>query len=314
MIPMGAGNPVPSPAPVRRARLSRALSNASFSVPVMVVVLAIVAGIVVSVSGDDPAGAPAPAGGASEPTRPVGTTVARGSGWLNDLLVGSIVQIVLVQDGVDCAVGSGSVIGDSLHVLTNHHVVDGDDDCAAERISVRTASSASAAAVETHVGRITASNTSNDLAVLELTPVVENAPRLVPLRVVSTDEIGQELTVVGYPAIGGDSATVSRGILSGYAAYGGIQWIKTDALISGGNSGGAALDSRGRLLGIPTMYSQSASGEVVDCRNAADTNGDGRVDGRDQCVSTGGTIGLVAPASAFLATAREAGLTIAVES
>jgi S1-C subfamily serine protease len=66
--------------------------------------------------------------------------------------------------------------------------------------------------------------------------------------------IGDRLTVVGFPTAGGltnrPSVTVSDGIVSGFSGrYG----IKTDALIMGGNSGGAALNSKGELIGVPTL-------------------------------------------------------------
>jgi S1-C subfamily serine protease len=39
--------------------------------------------------------------------------------------------------------------------------------------------------------------------------------------------------------------------------------MKTDAEITTGNSGGAALDERGRLVGVPTSMVELGSGQVA---------------------------------------------------
>ena len=60
------------------------------------------------------------------------------------------------------------------------------------------------------------------------------------------------MTVVGYPGVGGGfegEINVSRGTVSGFqkdAHIGSVRgWIKTDAAIAHGNSGGLAADSEG---------------------------------------------------------------------
>ena len=73
-------------------------------------------------------------------------------------------------------------------------------------------------------------------------------------------KLGQQLHIFGYPAIGGETITYTSGDISGFTYEAGIQgraWIKTSASISGGNSGGTAIDDQGNLIGVPT---QSGSG------------------------------------------------------
>lgn len=52
------------------------------------------------------------------------------------------------------------------------------------------------------------------------------------------------------PAWGGDTVTFTKGSVSGFLSAEG--WIKTDAEINAGNSGGAAINRDGQLVGIPS--------------------------------------------------------------
>ena len=93
-----------------------------------------------------------------------------------------------------------------------------------------------------------------DLAVLG--PVDVSAP---PLQLEDGEDmaLGEELFLVGYPAEWEltPQASITRGILSRYREWErqGITLIQTDAAIAGGQSGGALVDSRGRVIGISTF-------------------------------------------------------------
>jgi len=79
----------------------------------------------------------------------------------------------------------------------------------------------------------------------------------VPVRPLGNLRLDDELKILGYPAVGSLSSrapiSLSRGRVSGFEWTDKGTLIKTDAFINSGNSGGAALDSRGRLLGLPTL-------------------------------------------------------------
>lgn len=90
-----------------------------------------------------------------------------------------------------------------------------------------------------------------------------------------------DLVIIGYPEKGGTTVTVNSGTVEGRDIL--ENWIKTDARLIRGNSGGAAVDSEGRLIGIPTKV-------VVD-RQPIDKNGDGFPDG----YNTLGAIGYLRP-------------------
>ena len=74
-------------------------------------------------------------------------------------------------------------------------------------------------------------------------------------------ELGESVEIWGYPSSRGDGESYSlninltKGTVSGFEQDSSYKrgWIVTDADISSGNSGGAALDSLGRLIGMPTF-------------------------------------------------------------
>ncbi len=111
-------------------------------------------------------------------------------------------------------------------------------------------------------------------------------------------EIGDDLFIFGYPGIGGETITYTSGKVSGFSREQGVAgraWIKTDATIAGGNSGGTAVNEKGELVGIPTQGGAGSTDRIVDCRRIADTNGDGVIDEHDTCVPMGGFINALRP-------------------
>jgi S1-C subfamily serine protease len=68
---------------------------------------------------------------------------------------------------------------------------------------------------------------------------------------------GEKITVIGYPGIGGSTIHVTSGELSGWSGEqggAGRAFIKTDAHIAHGNSGGTALNEAGDYIGVPTAF------------------------------------------------------------
>jgi S1-C subfamily serine protease len=75
----------------------------------------------------------------------------------------------------------------------------------------------------------------------------------------------EDLFIIGFPEKGGSTITVNRGVVEGKDIL--ANWIKTDARLIHGNSGGAAVNSEGRLIGIPT--------KVIADEQPVDRDGDG---------------------------------------
>lgn len=91
-----------------------------------------------------------------------------------------------------------------------------------------------------------------------------------------------DLIIIGYPEKGGASVTLSTGVVEGRDVL--SNWIKTDARVIPGNSGGAAINSEGKLIGIPTKV--EADDQEID------KDGDGFPDAR----RTFGAVGFLRPA------------------
>ncbi|MDP3953242.1 MAG: serine protease [bacterium] len=88
-------------------------------------------------------------------------------------------------------------------------------------------------------------------------------------NICQTVEIGDHVSVLGYPKIGGKSLTVTDGIVSGFEIRNGERYIKTSAKIDQGNSGGIAIKDSGCVIGIPTyVQTQIESlGRILDLRD-----------------------------------------------
>lgn len=140
--------------------------------------------------------------------------------------------------------GSGSVIDQEGHILTNHHVIEG-----AQKVAVSFGGQKNYAA--TVIGR----DPDTDLAVIKLLEKPKEGLTVIPLGDSDRLEVGQKVLAIGNPF--GLDRTLTTGVISGLQrpirARNGIPIegaIQTDASINPGNSGGPLLDSHGRMIGI----------------------------------------------------------------
>ena len=81
-------------------------------------------------------------------------------------------------------------------------------------------------------------------------------------------EVGQEVWTVGFPGMGGETLTITQGVISGFAEQNGLPWIKTDLMTGPGNSGAMVINDSGELVGVHTQswsdQSQSSSRLAVE--------------------------------------------------
>jgi len=230
----------------------------------------------------------------------------------------SVVQIVAADQTAGGGLrqkwgGSGSIISEDGLILTNCHVAMPRamwDDPQFDRdvLIVYLTGRSDEPPEATFLAEVVQYDPDLDLAVLRVTSYVDGSPvdpktlKLPALPVGDSDqlEIGDDIHIFGYPSIGGDTITLTSGNVSGFTREQGITgraWIKTDATIAGGNSGGTAVTSQGELVGVPTQGGAGTAEEIVDCRHIADTNGDGVINELDSCVPMGGFINALRPVS-----------------
>jgi serine protease DegS len=154
---------------------------------------------------------------------------------------------------LETSLGSGVILSEQGHILTNHHVVSGAD---AVQVSLRDGRSAAA--------RVIGTDPETDLAVLKI-----DLPRLPVITLGQSDRlrVGDVVLAIGNPF--GVGQTVTMGIVSatgrsqlGISTF--ENFIQTDAAINPGNSGGALVDAHGDLIGINTaIFSKSGGSQGI---------------------------------------------------
>lgn len=156
--------------------------------------------------------------------------------------------------------GSGFVITNEGHIVTNAHVVLG-----ADRVEVRIPRARARGDADTSEGErveadILGIDIETDLAVLRVP--VTGTPHL-EWGDSTTVKVGQPVLAFGSPF--GLQGSVSLGIVSAVgrqlSSDDPRSYLQTDAAISPGNSGGPLVDIRGRVVGVNTMLvSQTPDG------------------------------------------------------
>ena len=241
----------------------------------------------------------------------------------------AVVQIIALQKKLfgnlsSAWTGSGTIIDERGYILTNCHVANpramGMPSPAASRLGIAIMDRSDEPPALTYYADIVAQSPELDLAVLKITERIDGKStrglKLPFVEVGDSDEIelGDELSIFGFPGIGGDTVTFTSGNVSGFTKQRAVRarraFIKTDATIAGGNSGGTAVNNEGVLVGIPT---QAAAGEgitPVDARPVVDTNRDGRVDTRDTAMAIGGFINGLRPVNLAKPLMTEAGVKL----
>ena len=151
------------------------------------------------------------------------------------------------------ATGSGFVIDEEGHIVTNQHVVDG-----AQSVRVEFSDGSEVPA------EVLGTDASTDIAVLD---VDRPSSELTPLSFASTGslEVGNPVIVLGSPF--GLEGTLTTGVISaigreiqspnGFTIENAVQ---TDASLNHGNSGGPVLDTQGRVVGVAAQIRSESGG------------------------------------------------------
>jgi V8-like Glu-specific endopeptidase len=207
-------------------------------------------------------------------------------------LARAVVQIYHLREGPggyeEFAWCSATVIDPGGLILTNAHCTDKDQVGEYDAIGVGLLEDVDEATNPAYFAEVVEQDIDEDLAILQITTDNEGTevdPRELELPTVTLGDpdavdLGDDVRIIGYPAIGADPdefffssdfgpddvrITVTQGTISGFGQLNGEDVIQTDALISGGNSGGGAFNDDGQLIGVPTFgLAQDESGQSLN--------------------------------------------------
>jgi Do/DeqQ family serine protease len=151
--------------------------------------------------------------------------------------------------------GSGVVVSPDGYILTNNHVVEG-----ADELKVALADDREFKA------KVIGNDPKTDVAVIKIE--AENLP-VVTLADSDQLRVGDVVFAIGNPLDIGQTVTMgivsatgrkNLGLLDNVAGY--ENFIQTDAAINLGNSGGALVDAKGRLVGINSAIISTTRGSM----------------------------------------------------
>jgi S1-C subfamily serine protease len=175
-----------------------------------------------------------------------------------------VVQVIATQVSSDnpffgaqesSASGSGFVIDNAGHIITNYHVIEG-----ARKVEVNFSGE------DRMDAKVIGSDPSTDIAVLEI-DAQARALRSLPLGDSDSVNVGDAVIAIGNPF--SLERTVTAGIVSalqrritapdGFAID---EVIQTDAAINHGNSGGPLLNANGEVIGVNAQIETETGGNV----------------------------------------------------
>jgi S1-C subfamily serine protease len=206
------------------------------------------------------------------------------------------VGLIFVRNANDSAQprprASAVVVSSTGLVVTNYHVITQDNSAKIFDelfINLSTGDFANGSTKRYRLRSLLV-NPAQDLALLKIVadsagkPLSSNAsfPSLV-LGDSNKVKLLDDIIIIGYPEKGGSTVTVNLGMVEGKDNL--ENWIKTDARLIHGNSGGAAINTEGKLIGIPTKV-------LADTRKI-DKDGDGFPDEETPL----GSVGFLRPAN-----------------
>ena len=163
-------------------------------------------------------------------------------------------------DVIEQATGSGVMITTQGHVVTNYHVIEGAND-------VQVLSNGQYLQAE-----IVGYDELTDLAVLRVTEDV-NLPA-VKMGDISQVRVGDWAIVIGNPLGKQFADTVTIGVVSALnrelEGTSIVKMMQTDAAINSGNSGGGLFNTKGELIGIPSLkYSSNGVRDAASIEGIA---------------------------------------------
>ena len=157
------------------------------------------------------------------------------------------------EELVQNSLGSGVIVTNECHIITNNHVVNDRQGRPVDQIEVQLSDG------RTKKARLVGADEQVDLAVLKI-----DEPGLKPLKLADSDSVqpGDFVLAIGNPL--GFDETVTDGIISSKGRPNRSDFfaelLQTNAAINPGNSGGPLINLRGEVIGINTVIASTTGG------------------------------------------------------
>jgi serine protease Do len=159
--------------------------------------------------------------------------------------VGDSIALIKTPQG---SLGSGLVISEEGHILTNYHVI---EDNTQLTVTLYFKSQKGFAPKVFKDVKIIALHPVRDLAIIKINDEDLKETTLKPVTFAGGGEPrqGDSVFIIGSPL--GLERTVTQGVVSSMTRnMGNLRFIQTDAAINGGNSGGPIFNSRAEVVGV----------------------------------------------------------------
>ena len=177
-----------------------------------------------------------------------------------------VVLLLCVSPEGTGEMGTGSIIDEKGHVLTNAHVVIRDSTRQPYEVihvylkPARLTGDSKVDLTDPLKAKVLKWDRELDLALLQLEDVPSRY-KIIPFGDASQVESGDPVVAIGHPEQGG-LWTLTQGVVSTVIAnLGGVQGknvFQTDASINRGNSGGPLLNNQGAMIGVNTSMARKA--------------------------------------------------------
>ncbi|HID92069.1 TPA: S-layer homology domain-containing protein [Candidatus Gracilibacteria bacterium] len=173
------------------------------------------------------------------------------------------VYLSIGNSRIESVSGTGVIINEKFNIITNHHVVEsiisGKDDLIKVCFTYdeeKKPSCIGTASIEKY-------DEEKDLALLniyihedylsdkDVKPYYNKFNANFNFVLNESVNIADSIYVFGYPGVGGNTITYTSGKVSGFEDF----YIKTDVTVNSGNSGGAAYNQKGEIIGLVTAVS-----------------------------------------------------------
>lgn len=196
-------------------------------------------------------------------------------------------------------VGSGTLVSQDGLILTNAHLATAMGPCRGERIVIALPLQLDEPPIPTYTAELQQVDPAYNLAVLQISAGLDGSPidraslNLPHVRLGDPSSLlpGNGVLFSGYEDLTATGVSLVEGVITGITAETNgseFAWLRTDASLGGGMSGGGVYTNDGRLVGIMSSAPRNLGTQAdTTCLSIQDSDQDGIITERDPCVPIG---------------------------